>query len=77
LLQKAKNIFSPSQVLSLDEETIRDIASETSEAKAERANCTEKLDILNKALGLLQELSRGQSQGLFSVPLLGPIMTIT
>lgn len=62
LLDKVETLFPPSVIFKLEEGTIEDIAGETEDSKKERVLYSRKLTVLNKAMGILQKLDRGDAR---------------
>lgn len=54
LIQKLPTLFCPEDVLDIDDATVAALASEDEEASAERAQCNEKLKVLEDGLKELQ-----------------------
>lgn len=54
LIQKLDTLFSPTDVLDIDEATVTALTSEDEESAAERARCNEKLKVLEEGLKALQ-----------------------
>jgi GTP-binding protein EngB required for normal cell division len=54
LIQKLPTLFCPEDVLDIDDATVTALATEDEEAAAERAQCNEKLKVLEQGLKVLQ-----------------------
>lgn len=54
LIQRLPTLFSPADVIEIDDTTVAILASEDEESSAERALCNEKLKILKDGLNALQ-----------------------
>lgn len=64
------SLFTPTTILTLDEDLIEDMAGETEESKLERSSSTQKLDTLKQALDVLKRLDRGNVASTSPFPLL-------
>ncbi|KAF2676183.1 interferon-induced GTP-binding protein Mx [Lentithecium fluviatile CBS 122367] len=56
LIQKLPTLFCPEDVLDINDATVAALASEDEEASAERAQCNEKLKVLEDGLKVLQDV---------------------
>ena len=54
LIQKLPTLFCPEDVLDIDDAMVAALAAEDQEASAERAQCNEKLKVLEDGLKVLQ-----------------------
>ena len=66
LMKKLEHILTPDVVMTLSDETVRDIAAESEESQAERRRLTEKLNSLEEGLKVLQVFARHRLAGLSS-----------
>jgi hypothetical protein len=56
LIQRLPTLFSPADIIELDDIAVAILASEDEESSAERARCDEKLKILLDGLNALQSV---------------------
>lgn len=63
LIQELPNLFSPADVIDIDDATVASLASESDDSVRERKACIEKLKVLEEGLRALQSV-----QELSSVP---------
>jgi hypothetical protein len=56
LIQELPTLFSPADVIEIDDATVAFLASEDEESSAERVRCNEKLKILRDGLNALQSV---------------------
>jgi hypothetical protein len=54
LVQELPSLFTPADVIDIDDATVIALASESEESSTERTLCNEKLKILEDGLGALQ-----------------------
>ena len=64
LLQKLPEMFTPEIVMDLDDAQIESIAAESEESQTERNRATEKLNVLQSTLKVLQSLDRHKVSGM-------------
>ena len=55
-MQALPDLFSPADVIDIDDATVTALASESEDSSKERTRCTEKLKILEDGLRALQDV---------------------
>lgn len=56
LIQELPSLFSPADIIDIDDATVAALASESEESSTERTLCNEKLKILEDGLSALQNV---------------------